>query len=70
MTERDEAIAAFVRAYWAERGYSPSLREIGAAVGMRSTSMVRYRLDKLEAAGVIERTPGISRSIRLRASLT
>ena len=45
-------------------GVPPSVREIGAAVGLRSTSSVQTNLDALEAAGNIQREPLLQRSIR------
>lgn len=49
----------------AENGRSPSVREIGAAVGLRSTSSVQANLNALEDAGYISRDPLLKRSIRL-----
>ncbi|NLA76714.1 MAG: transcriptional repressor LexA, partial [Clostridiales bacterium] len=46
-------------------GVPPSVREIGAAVGLRSTSSVQVNLDSLEKAGYIMRDPMLKRSIRL-----
>lgn len=46
-------------------GYPPSVREIGAAVGLRSTSSVQASLDALEQAGYISRDPLLKRSIRV-----
>lgn len=46
-------------------GVPPSVREIGAAVGLRSTSSVQANLDVLEAAGYIQRDPLLKRSIRI-----
>ncbi len=46
-------------------GVPPSVREIGAAVGLRSTSSVQSNLDVLEAAGYIQRDPLLKRSIRI-----
>ncbi len=46
-------------------GVPPSVREIGAAVGLRSTSSVQANLDSLEEAGYIERDPLLKRSIRV-----
>lgn len=46
-------------------GVPPSVREIGAAVGLRSTSSVQANLDALEDAGYIERDPLLKRSIRV-----
>lgn len=49
-----------------QSGIPPSVREIGAAVGLKSTSSVQANLDALEAAGYIERDPMLKRSIRVR----
>lgn len=46
-------------------GVPPSVREIGAAVGLKSTSSVQANLDALEEAGFIERDPMLKRSIRI-----
>ena len=46
-------------------GVPPSVREIGSAVGLRSTSSVQANLDALEEAGYIERDPLLKRSIRV-----
>ncbi|MEG0546607.1 MAG: transcriptional repressor LexA [Oscillospiraceae bacterium] len=46
-------------------GVPPSVREIGAAVGLKSTSSVQANLDALENAGYIERDPMLKRSIRI-----
>ena len=46
-------------------GIPPSVREIGAAVGLRSTSSVQSNLDALEEAGYIQRDPLLKRSIRI-----
>ena len=48
-----------------EQGYPPSVREIGDAVGLSSTSSVQYNLNKLERMGCIERDPNCKRTIRL-----
>lgn len=46
-------------------GVPPSVREIGAAVGLKSTSSVQVALDALEKAGYISRDPLLKRSIRI-----
>lgn len=55
--------------YLKERSYNgattPSVREIGAAVGLSSTSSVQNNLDRLEKAGYIMRDPMLKRSIRI-----
>lgn len=57
-----------IYAYIKERtrcGVPPSVREIGAAVGLKSTSSVQANLDALKCAGYIERDPLLKRSIRV-----
>jgi repressor LexA len=49
-------------------GYSPSVREIGEAVNLKSTSTVQYHLKKLEKKGVINKSEGKSRSLHLNDS--
>ena len=49
-----------------QNGVPPTVREICAAVGLKSTSSVQSNLDALEAAGYIEREPMLKRSIRVR----
>ncbi|MCL2507555.1 MAG: transcriptional repressor LexA [Oscillospiraceae bacterium] len=46
-------------------GVPPSVREIGSAVGLKSTSSVQINLDALEHAGYISRDPMLKRSIRI-----
>jgi len=67
--DRRDRIADFVRQYTRERGYAPSVREIGAAVGLKSTRAVKYHLDILVEQGVIERIAGRARSLRTSARL-
>ena len=52
-SDKAEKIAAFVSTFIAENGYSPSVREIGEAVGLRSTASVSYHLQNLQAKGVL-----------------
>jgi repressor LexA len=59
---RRDAILAFVRAFRAAHGYSPSVREIGAAVGIASTSVIGFHLQALSREGRMVRTPGVARS--------
>ena len=49
----------------ADRGYCPTIREIGQAVGLSSTSSVQSNLLSLEKLGYIERDPMLKRSIRI-----
>lgn len=58
-----DAILSFVKDYKREKGYAPSIREIGRGVGIGSTSHVRYWLMKLQQEGMIRRKARISRSL-------
>ena len=52
-SNKAEKIVEFVNAFVAENGYSPSVREIGEAVGLRSTASVSYHLLALQAKGIL-----------------
>lgn len=66
LTWRQQRILYFIRYYAEQRGYMPSMREIGEAVGLASPSSVSYQLSELQRKGYLRRTPGRSRSIELR----
>lgn len=51
-----------------EHGYPPTVREIGAAVGLHSSSSVHYHLRALEKAGYLERDGSLTRALRPRPS--
>lgn len=65
INETQQAVLNFIRKVISQRGVAPSVREIGEAVGLRSTSTVQYNLNALEKAGYIERDPNLKRTIRL-----
>ena len=56
-SNKAEKIVEFVNAFVAENGYSPSVREIGEAVGLRSTASVSYHLQALQEKGVFQQPP-------------
>ncbi|MFH9118568.1 LexA family protein [Streptomyces globisporus] len=56
LTARQEAVLAVIRSWLAEHGHGPTVREIGARVGLASTSSVARQLGRLEARGLISRT--------------
>jgi len=66
---RAERVLAFIRVYKAERGMAPTYREIGAACGITTTSLVRYWLDKLERDGHLKRYRNVPRGIVLSESI-
>ncbi|MFF3531327.1 hypothetical protein ACFYX5_32085 [Streptomyces rubiginosohelvolus] len=53
ITVRQEAVLAVIRSSLAEHGHGPTVREIGARVGLSSTSSVAHQLGRLEAQGLI-----------------
>jgi repressor LexA len=65
LTDRQSRILQHIWDYSQRRGYPPSIREIGRAVGITSTSVVNYNLERLENEGLIERDRGQSRGLRL-----
>jgi repressor LexA len=65
MGERHRKIMRFLSKFQDESGYSPSIRQIGEDIGVKSTSLVDYYLKQLEEMGKIERDAHVSRSIRL-----
>ncbi len=67
LPERQKKVLGFLEDYIGENGYPPTVREIGDAIGVTSTSLVSYYLKHLEQKGFIDRAEAISRGIRLRA---
>src|ERR1700682_1261412 len=65
LSERQKNILKYVEAYVDERGYPPSIREIGDQVGISSTSVVDYNLKVLEREGRIRRDKEVSRGLEL-----
>lgn len=61
MNERSREILQFIRSFGREKGYPPTIREIGKAFGIASTNGVRYHLDILERGGLLHRRSRISR---------
>lgn len=65
LTERQRRILEYIRSEVASKGYPPSVREIGNAVGLRSSSTVHGHLTKLEELGCIRRDLSKPRAIEL-----
>jgi repressor LexA len=68
LTERQRTILDVIRGSVASRGYPPSIREIGDAVGLTSTSSVAHQLRTLERKGYLRRDPNRPRAVDVRAS--
>lgn len=62
-SDRQKEIFQFIKAFLLEKGYPPSVREIGEAVGLKSSSTVHGYLSRLEANGMIKRDPTKPRAI-------
>ncbi|MDO7904940.1 transcriptional repressor LexA [Paenibacillus sp. JX-17] len=65
ISSRQAAILDFIRNEVRLKGYPPSVREIGEAVGLASSSTVHGHLDRLEKKGLIRRDPTKPRAIEL-----
>jgi repressor LexA len=65
LSPRQETMLTFIRAHIAEHGYPPTLREIAAHMGIRSTNAVNDHLRAMERKGHIRREPATSRGITL-----
>lgn len=53
-SDKADLILAYMNQYIQENGYAPSVREIGAAVGLRSTASVSYHLQQLQEKGLLQ----------------
>ena len=60
-SNKSEKILEFIRQFSQEQGYSPSIREIGEAVGLRSTASVSYHLQQLQEKGLLQAPGGKGR---------
>ena len=65
LSPRQENILAFIKRFSDEHGYPPTIREIGEAVSISSTSVVNYNLNVLQEKGYIQRDREISRGVKL-----
>ncbi|AQA05847.1 repressor LexA [Mycobacterium sp. MS1601] len=68
LTERQRTILEVIRASVTTRGYPPSIREIGDAVGLTSTSSVAHQLRTLERKGYLRRDPNRPRAVDVRGA--
>ena len=68
LTERQRTILDVIRASVTSRGYPPSIREIGDAVGLTSTSSVAHQLRTLERKGYLRRDPNRPRAVDVRGA--
>lgn len=63
LTPKQQQIYDFILAFTDEHGYPPSVREIAAAVGLKSPATVHFHLKGLRAAGLISQAEGKTRAI-------
>jgi repressor LexA len=68
LTERQRTILDVIRSSVTTRGYPPSIREIGDAVGLTSTSSVAHQLRTLERKGYLRRDPNRPRAVDVRGA--
>ena len=68
LTKRQRTILDVIRASVTTRGYPPSIREIGDAVGLTSTSSVAHQLRTLERKGYLRRDPNRPRAVDVRGA--
>lgn len=69
LSEKQRAILGVIQASVARRGYPPSMREIGEAVGLASLSSVSHQLGQLELAGYLRRDPNRPRALEVLIDL-
>lgn len=65
LTPKQAEIYDFILQFTKEHGYPPSVREISAAVNLKSPSTVHFHMKKLEAEGYIQKADGKTRAITL-----
>jgi repressor LexA len=65
LTPRQQRVLAHIKDSIEQRGYPPSMREIGSAVGLTSTSSVAHQLRVLEEKGFIKRDPNRPRALEV-----
>src|SRR3954464_11569358 len=65
LSDKQQAILEVIQRSVSSRGYPPSMREIGDAVGLSSLSSVTHQLNQLELAGYIRRDPNRPRALEV-----
>jgi repressor LexA len=65
LTKRQQEIFDFIKRYSAKHGYPPTVRDIGKAVGLASSSTVHAHLANLEKVGLLRRDPSKPRAIEM-----
>src|SRR5689334_5287327 len=70
LTKRQQEILDFIKRYSAKQGYPPTVRDIGKAVGLTSSSTVHAHLANLEKRGLLRRDPSKPRALELLDRVT
>ncbi len=65
LSSKQQHIIDFIRRFWVDMGYPPTVRDIVSGCSISSTSVVDYNLDILAREGYIRRHSGVSRGINL-----
>src|SRR3712207_6907314 len=65
LTKRQREIFEFIKRYSSEHGYPPTVRDIGKAIGLTSSSTVHAHLANLEKLGLVRRDPTKPRALEL-----
>lgn len=68
LSPRQEQMLGFIQDWIKKHGYPPAVREIGRALGLRSSSTVHMHLKQLEAKGYLKRNPSKPRAIEVTAN--
>ncbi len=69
LSDRQKRMLEFIQRFTASNGYPPSIREIGDAADISSTSVVNYNLNRLVDEGFLTRDQNVSRGLRLTEKL-
>ena len=64
-TDRQQTVLLAIAVFWKQNGYAPSIRELQALCDISSTSVVKYHLERLRTAGLVDFVDGTPRTIRL-----
>src|SRR3954447_23691723 len=65
LTKRQQEIFDFIKRYGSEHGYPPTVRDIGKAIGLTSSSTVHAHLATLEKVGLLRRDPSKPRALEV-----
>ena len=69
LSDRQKRMLEFIQRFTTDSGYPPSIREIGDAADISSTSVVNYNLNRLVEEGFLSRDQNVSRGLRLTDKL-